>query len=209
VLRMKEDAVQLDRNNIDTGEGSVMKDLVIQYEYALTDLRKKDKELKEQQQVLEEKKRKISDVEQLAALIDDIAAIKSERSLYSSMITDMVFEIEWMKTGRRPGSMRGAENLAAYQREISIDPNRFLHMQSIEIESKTDEEIKILEDKVLDLLWFLTKKERDIYMMANGYGLTVTEIAGFTSMATGTIFSLLDRARKKIRKNIKKEGFLT
>ncbi|MDN3365384.1 sigma factor-like helix-turn-helix DNA-binding protein [Priestia megaterium] len=184
-----------------------MKDLVIQYEYALTDLRKKDKELKEQQQALESKKRKISDVEELASLIDDIAAIKSERSLYSSMITDMVFEIEWMKTGRRPGSMRGAENLAAYQREISIDPNRFLHMQSIEVESKTDEEIQILEDKVLDLLWFLTKKERTVYMMANGYGHSVEEIAEYTKMASGTIKSILDRCRKKIRKKLKVEDF--
>lgn len=60
--------------------------------------------------------------------------------------------------------MRGAENLAAYQREISIDSNCFLYMQSIEVESRTDKEIQILEDKVLDLLWFLTKKERTVYI---------------------------------------------
>ncbi|WP_416046158.1 hypothetical protein [Priestia megaterium] len=141
-----------------------MKDLVIKYGYALVNLCKKDKKLKEQQQILEVKKRHISDVEQLAALIDDIAAIKSERSLYSSMITDRIFKIDWMRKARRSRSMRGAENLAAYQREISIDSNCFLYMQSIEVESRTDKEIQILEDKVLDLLWFLTKKERTVYI---------------------------------------------
>ncbi|MFQ6391365.1 sigma factor-like helix-turn-helix DNA-binding protein [Priestia aryabhattai] len=190
-----------------------MKDLIIQYRYALADLRRKDKELKEEQnhyenlRVEEESKRKISDGQDLAAIVDYIAEIKAERSKYSSMISDKMFEIEWMEKGRRPGSMRGAGNLAAYQREISIDPNRFLHMQDIQFESKTDEEIKILEDKVLDLLWFLTKKEREVYMMANGYGHTVEQIAEYTSMASGTVSSLLDRARKKIRKNIKKEDF--
>lgn len=190
-----------------------MKDLIIQYRYALADLRRKDKELKEEQnyyenfRVEEESKRKISDGQDLAAIVDHIAEIKAERSKYSSMISDKIFEIEWMEKGRRPGSMRGAENLAAYQREISIDPNRFLHMQDIQVESKTDEEVKVLEDKVLDLLWFLTKKEREVYMMANGYGHTVEQIAEYTTMASGTVSSLLDRARKKIRKNIKKDDF--
>lgn len=141
-----------------------MKDLVIKYGYVLVNLCKKDKKLKEQQQILEVKKSHISDVEQLAALIDDIAAIKSERSLYSSMITDRIFKIDWMRTARRSRSMRGAESRAAYQREISIDSNCFLYMQSIEVESRTDKEIQIFEDKVLYLLWFLTKKERTVYI---------------------------------------------
>jgi positive control factor len=184
-----------------------MKDLVIQYKYALSNLRKKDKELKDKQQRYEKLQRKISDGQELATITDRIAQIKSDRSKYSSMISDKVFEIEWMEKGRRPGSMRGAENLAAYQREISIDPNRFLHMQDIEPDVKTDEEIKMLEDKVLDLLWFLTKKEREVYMMANGYGHTVEQIAEYTTMASGTVSSLLNRARKKIRKNIKIDDF--
>ena len=92
--------------------------------------------------------------------------------------------------------MRGAENLVAYQHEISIDPNCFLHMQSIKVESRTDKEIQILEDKVLDLLWFLTKIEKTVCMMANGYGYSVEEIAEYRKMASGTIKSILDRSRK-------------
>ncbi|WP_273122757.1 sigma factor-like helix-turn-helix DNA-binding protein [Bacillus weihaiensis] len=185
-----------------------MKDLIMQYEFAVEDLRAKDKEAKLELSFLEEEKKNFITIgEYETNILEKIASIKNDRSHYSSMISDLKFAIEWMKTGRKPGLMRGAENLAAYQREIKIDPNRFLNMQSKERESKTDKEIKILEDKVLDLLWFMTKRERAIYMLANGYGFSVTEISNLTNIATGTVYSLLDRARKKIKKNIKVEDF--
>lgn len=186
-----------------------MKDLIMQYEFAAVNLREKDKELKHELDRLEKEKQTFTTIGDYESdVIERIAIIKSDRSHYSSMLSDLKYAIEWMKTGRKPGLMRGAENLAAYQREISIDPNRFLYMQSKEVENKTEKEIKVLEDKVLDLLWFLTKRERAVYMLANGYGFSVAEVAAFTNIATGTVYSLLDRARKKIRKNIKEEDFL-
>ncbi|WP_281998658.1 sigma factor-like helix-turn-helix DNA-binding protein [Priestia flexa] len=185
-----------------------MKDLIMQYEFAAADLRAKDKEAKVVLNRLEKERESFITIgEYESGVLERIASIKNDRSHYSSMISDLRYAIEWMKTGRKPGLMRGAENLAAYQREISIDPNRFLYMQSKEVEHKTEEEIKVLEDKVLDLLWFMTKRERAIYMLANGYGFSVAEISSLTNIATGTVYSLLDRARKKIRKNIKIEDF--
>ncbi|MDE8676469.1 sigma factor-like helix-turn-helix DNA-binding protein [Priestia aryabhattai] len=185
-----------------------MRDLIVQYEYALSLLRKEDKRLKDKQSYLQVKIKKVTDMEKLNLLDEELALVKTSRSQISEMSGELQDDIQHMKTGRRPGSRRGAENLAAYQREICFDPNSFLlHTPKETIQGKTDEEITMLENKVEDLLYFLSKKERDVYILAKGYGFSAQEIAELAGMAHGTVKGLLDRAQKKIIKYIKKDSF--
>lgn len=183
-----------------------MKDLIVEYEHGLSMLTKMDRDLKAEQDLIMIKQLK---EEHTFEDIERLAVIKSDRKLIRGMIKDMKGVIKWMKTGKRPGAKRGVENLAAYQREIAIDPDRFIYIAEPEVEVKTDHELKLLESQVEDLLWFLSKKEKDVYMLFGGYGFSVAKIADLTGMAEGTVSSLLNRARKKIRKNIEVDEYVS
>lgn len=183
-----------------------MKDLIVEYEYGLAALRKKDQLLKrEQDSIMDKRLKQLHTIED----IERLAVIESDRNLISGMISEMQDDIQHMKTGRRPGNKRGAENLAAYQREISIDPGRFLHIANTEEDIKSEEEVKLLEGAIEELLWFLSKREKDLYILFAGYNFSVQEIADLTGLTEGTIYQVLDRARKKIRKNIKIDDFFS
>jgi positive control factor len=172
-----------------------MKDLIVQYKHGLSLLRRQDKILKQQ----EENALQTGEAEQLAV-------IKSDRHLISGMISGMEYNIEWMETGKRPDSKRGAENLSAYQREISVDPNNYHLSKPTETsEKKSDNEIKMLEYQIEDLLWFLSKQEREVYILSYGYQFSKSKIAEMTGKTEGTISKFLQRARRKIKKNLKKD----
>jgi positive control factor len=182
-----------------------MRDLIVQYEYSLSSIRKEDTKLKEIQKDLQEEIKRVKDIVMLEALQDKLAAVKTIRSQISEMSGELQDDIQHMKTGRRPGSRRGAENLAAYQREICFDPNSFLlHTPKEEPEGKTEEELTMLENKIEDLLYFLSKKERDLYILAYGYGKSEQDIAELAGYSKGDVTKTLYRARIKIEKALAK-----
>jgi positive control factor len=186
-----------------------MKDLIIQYEYGLANLRKENKILKDKKRRWKRLKGRVKDINKLEIINKRYAALEAKVSSSNSMISEMQDDIQHMKTGKRPGARRGVENLAAYQREISIDPVRFLHIKDIEEEVKSEEEITLLEGAVEELLWFLSKRQKDIYMLFAGYNFSVQQIVDLTGIDKGEVYKALDRARKKIKKNIDIDKFFS
>jgi RNA polymerase sigma factor (sigma-70 family) len=53
-----------------------------------------------------------------------------------------------------------------------------------------------------DALWRLSEKEREWYLLAQGEGISLSEIAAMMDLFKGTIQGNLDRARKKITDDI-------
>ncbi|WP_141536513.1 hypothetical protein [Bacillus cereus] len=49
-------------------------------------------------------------------------ACEEEKKIFSGMISDLEFTLEWLRTGIRRGNRRGIERRAAYQRERACDP---------------------------------------------------------------------------------------
>ncbi|WEA47274.1 sigma-70 family RNA polymerase sigma factor [Priestia aryabhattai] len=181
-----------------------MKDLIFEYEHDLAALRKLDRKLKTEQDLINDKRLKekhtVSDLERLIV-------IESTRSMYSSMIGEMEDDITHMRTGKRPGARRGVEKRYGNEKVYAVDPVRFLHIPDDEKEIRSEEELTMLEDQVEDLLWFLTKTERDIYMLCYGQYFSEQEIAEISGKSKGSVSQLLHRARKKVEKNIKKDDF--
>jgi positive control factor len=183
-----------------------MKDLIFEYEHNLAALRKLDRKLKAEQDIIDDKRLKekhtVSDLERLIV-------IESTRSMYSSMIGEMEDDITHMKTGKRPGARRGVEKRYGNEKVYAVDPVRFLHIPEEEKEVRSEEELTMLEDQVEDLLWFLTKSERDIYMLYYGQGFSEQDIAELGGLSKGNVSKTLHRARKKVEKNIKKDDFFS
>jgi DNA-binding CsgD family transcriptional regulator len=187
-----------------------MRDLIIQYQYLVTNLRKEQKELLEQKKKLmsalrKERKKSDSNLEEIEKLESEIALNEVISSQKGEIISEKEDDIFQMVTGRRRGSNRGVERRSKEQRTIRMDPNRFLNMAHVEPAKKTEKELDVLEDQVLEILWdVLTKSERNLYFLAYAYGYSESEIAEATKLTYDNVKATLGNARRKIKKNREK-----
>ena|SRR5690606_877408 len=142
-------------------------------------------------------------------------APEEERSIYSGMEDSLQFCIKWMETGRMPGSRRGAERRAAYQREYPADPCRMEApgkyyrpvgavyvaepVASFGVGREIDEgDLETIRLFIDDILSCLSEREREVYTMRYGAGMEYHEIAealGITEVNVGVV---LNNARRKI-----------
>lgn len=122
-----------------------------------------------------------------------------EYDAVTGMIGDMKFALEWMKRGRRPGNRRGIERRSVYQRTALLDPDLFPSLDLVPDErSLTDEEKR----KLVDLLWELSYRERQCYLLHMAYGMSYAEIAKELKLARTTVQKFVERAKAKIRKKV-------
>lgn len=131
-----------------------------------------------------------------------------DRTIISGWISNLEYSIKWMSTGRKPGSTRGAERRAAYEREKPFDPIIMQHyfrsnQPEYPWDSRTTYEslLSIDEHQVLDYVMRpLSKREREIYMLARGKCKSQYEIAEMLYLSRSTVKTLLKRAECKIQK---------
>lgn len=132
--------------------------------------------------------------------IKEVAAAEDKKIL-RGMESDLRYALEWMNKGRMPGPRRGAERLAAYQREKPIDP---IHIQTYISRPLYEQQENTVSsqdiERIKDALSCLTKMERDVYVMARGRCIPRSEIAMMMGVEKGTINKILTRSDEKIRK---------
>jgi RNA polymerase sigma factor (sigma-70 family) len=126
----------------------------------------------------------------------------AELDLISEMISDTNFIIEWLGSGRRPGSTRGIERLAAYQRERLMDP---VKMQSFVSGSTSGRPSNLSEwqrMEIEDALSRLSAQERVCYEMKHGQGYSFKYIADQLGLGASTVENYVVRAQKKISEQV-------
>lgn len=163
-----------------------MQDLIKQYNTTLRQLREAQKEAKE----------------------EDV-------KILTDMISDITYSLEWMKNARRPGNRRGVERLAAYQRERECDPllmQRYFRSMDdnlYEWDNHQQEHAIGEWDKIRleDALSLLTEREKEVYLMSRGYCLTYREIARYLNITCSTVQSMIERAEKKIARQVNESLF--
>jgi RNA polymerase sigma-70 factor (ECF subfamily) len=115
------------------------------------------------------------------------------------MIRDIDYAIEWMIHAKQPGRKRGIENLAAYQREISVDPVKLEY-----VHKPTETRYERISDyyvfMIQDILSQLSMRERECYELAHGQLFTHSEIAVTLNMDRRNVANLLKRAEQKLHK---------
>ncbi|HFK1785125.1 TPA: sigma-70 family RNA polymerase sigma factor [Bacillus cereus] len=142
-------------------------------------------------------------------------AEEEDVKILTDMISDISYSLEWMKKVRRPENHRGIERLAAYQRERVCDPllmkRYFRRMDDNLYEwDNHQQEHAIGEwDKVRleDALSLLTEREKEVYLMSRGYCLTYREIARYLNITCSTVQSMIERAEKKIVRQVNESLF--
>ncbi|HHL3303683.1 TPA: sigma-70 family RNA polymerase sigma factor [Bacillus cereus] len=142
-------------------------------------------------------------------------ANEEEQKIFSGMISDLEFTLEWLRTGRRPGNRRGIERRAAYQRERAVDPllmQRYFRSTDNHIYEWDDHQKEHVigewdNIRLEDALSLLTVREKEVYFMSRGHCLTYKEIANYLDLSCSTVQTMINRAEKKIARQIDESLF--
>jgi positive control factor len=177
-----------------------MRLLILEYKQSLRLVRKHREKLKADIKKLE-KQLKHASIKEKEYIRQQIAVLKRDESLLSSMEGDLLYSIEWMTTARRPGNRRGAERLSIEQRTVTLPGDFFNNIAYVEQEENEldEEKQRLLEE----LTWDLTEREKDVFSLAKGEGFTLEYISELLGISKGTANKALYRAEKKIEKNLK------
>lgn len=139
-----------------------------------------------------------------AAMLDKKnPADKDDLTQINSMIESMSFSIDWMATGRQPGTYRGAEKRAVYQKQ-------YIESMDIipDITEQLEEDHKHLyiskEERMIlaDIFSSMSQRERQCYVLHEGQGMSMGRIADEIGLKKRTVQQYIERARKKVTENI-------
>ena len=123
----------------------------------------------------------------------------SEYDTVTGMISDIQYALEWMRRGRRPGNRRGVARQSVYQRTALLAPALF---PSLDVEPSD----RVLTDwekrKIVDILWTLSERERQCFILHMSYGMSYAEIATELKISKRSVQEYISRAKEKIHKKI-------
>jgi len=134
--------------------------------------------------------------------IEEIKRLENEIKTINSWISNLQYVIQWLRTGRQPGTTRGVENRAAYQREIPMEPFLMQHYVGhiIPISDNNDELVENANEKenmINELMSTLNKDEKEILVMAAN-NISLRKISLLTNKPKSTVENILKRCKEKI-----------
>lgn len=144
--------------------------------------------------------------ESASPILDDLAVVRSWAS-------NIEYCVSWLRTGRRPGSVRGIERRAAYEREKSFDPlvmQRFFRSDENLYHWDGEQKENVIsssdKERIEKALSVLTEREKEIYLMAKGNSMSHAKIAAILHLKSrGAVYNTLLRADKKIQKYLREK----
>lgn len=131
---------------------------------------------------------------------------------FNSMIADMSFSLEWMTTGRQPGTFRGVDEKSVYQRRsyenIDLIPDIAEQLESEDINKKhlfmTREEKIILAD----ILASFSLRERQCYLLHIAQKRSMSDIATELGVSKSMVQQSIRRAKKKVQDRVEKDSVI-
>lgn len=185
-----------------------MKGLLMSYRQTRRKTKQNAESLKLKLAALELETEKPMYPDEIVELDIEIKKIKDDLTILNAMISSLKFSIDWMATGRMPGSMRGIDNRAAYDREIPFELNvmqRFPDETTVNLYERTEEELEDeqqshmqKEEIAKSILSTLNKRERDVLqLISNKY--TQQECAEMLGVSQQSISKTIANYERKIK----------
>lgn len=177
-----------------------MKLLLLEYMESLENNKRMKQQVQDKIDPLEriyQDKHRFSDEERAAAKLE-AEEWKLERSVLNGMESDLQYSIEWMKTGRKPDSYRGAENRKAYEQN-SFPPSFFQELPMYEDLGNDEKEDDFKAEYLEFLLKDLTYQEREIFVLTR-LGYSVRQAAQVLDLKKSKVHLVKSRAEKKVEK---------
>lgn len=139
--------------------------------------------------------------------LDDMRDILTEsqtdqldKTQINSMADSMDFSIEWMETGRQPGTYRGADKRNVYRikqyedMDILPDINEQLRQEREPLYMDREQ-----RQSLIQLFRNFSDRERQCYIMYEAEQLSMQKIADRLGISKWTVRTYIDRAREKVK----------
>lgn len=124
---------------------------------------------------------------------------QSDEYKINSMVDSMEFSLEWMETGRQPGTFRGIDRNNAYR------PKQYEDMDIIpDITEQLEEERGSLymsteqRRSLLQLFHNFSDRERECFIMYKAEQLSMSQIALKLGVSKATVQVYIRRAKEKV-----------
>ncbi|CAI6069191.1 sigma factor-like helix-turn-helix DNA-binding protein [Cohnella sp. JJ-181] len=136
-----------------------------------------------------------------------LSELDRQRRLVIDMIAGCSHIIEWLETGRMPGTRRGIERRAGYQREAPTDPSLLAAVLegrgAVAIKQPVEKDKPDAANLALQrALRGLTEREKDCFRLSQAEGFTLAEVAEMLRISKSSAGTYLLRARRKIESNL-------
>ncbi|AGK52018.1 positive control sigma-like factor [Bacillus sp. 1NLA3E] len=166
-----------------------------EYRKSLRDARKMKKKFDSRIQSALDKKKKPSPQD-----IDD-------KKVIASIISDLEYALEWMRSGRNPDARRGIDKRGVYLTDPSVLDVLPVHPFYVELSHAS--EITHYENEIIeDALCTLTEREKDVFLMIKVEGITFEYTAEILGVKKSTVQTHFKRAEKKIEQRKHESLFL-
>ena len=141
------------------------------------------------------------ELRQMKERLGDSEQDESDKSTINSMINDMEFSLEWMKTGTQPDMYLGIDKHGAYQKDHIANMDIFPSLDIVPERKLTEQE---KQDIFLKLVR-LSARERVCFVYSEGYLWKQEEIAEELGISRNSVKQYLTRARKKLGVSVNEE----
>lgn len=123
-----------------------------------------------------------------------------DAKMVSGMLEDIDFAIEWLETGRQPGTFRGIDKRAVYQRR-SLEAMDLIPDITEQLEDMNEKRLNMTrEEKMIltDILSSFSLRERQCYILHTAQRMSMQRIADELGISKATVQIYINRARKKV-----------
>lgn len=121
----------------------------------------------------------------------------------NSMIAEMSFVLEWLETGRQPGTFKGVDKKSIYQHR-SFESMDFIPDITEQLEEGPKQLYMSAEEKIIlaDIFASLSLRERQCYILHEARGLSMGIIAEEMAVSKAAVQSYVNRARTKVKMRV-------
>lgn len=136
---------------------------------------------------------------------------KEDLKHFNSMIKFMSYSLEWMETGRQPGTYRGAEESNVYQKR-SYENMDWLPDLEAQLREENDINKKHLfmtrEEKIIlaDILSSFSLRERQCCLLHKGQKKSMSDVGEGLGVSKSMVQQSIRLAKKKISDRIQKDS---
>lgn len=124
---------------------------------------------------------------------------RNDRRMINSMADDMQFAIEWLESGKQPGTYRGIEKRLVYQKK-SLESMDVIPDITEQIDINQKQLYMTQEEKIIlaDILNSFSLRERQCYLSHVAEGKSMGRIADELGLKKRTVQQYIERAKGKI-----------
>lgn len=140
------------------------------------------------------------DLEFMQSELTDNEIDRLDNTQINSMVDSMSYSIEWMETGRQPGTYRGVDKRDAYRPkqydEMDILPDITEQLRKEREPLYMDREQR---QALIQLFRNFSDRERQCYVMYEAEQLSMQKIADRLGIKKRTVQQYIERARDKVK----------